>query len=142
MKADLVLTRFDFGDQGTFGRLTLLGLFSGELPDRGNAPRISCIPEGIYRVEWTWSPKLKRFTYRVLGVPRRDGILLHPANLMGDATKGWQAQLEGCISPGVRLGYMEFRGRKQKAILVSRPAVRRLEEAFGRKPFLLEVRNA
>lgn len=56
---------------------------------------------------------------------------------MGDAARGWKAQLNGCIALGERLGWIG----KQKALLLSRPAVRRLEEYFGGKPFILEIRD-
>ena len=62
---------------------------------------------------------------------------MHPANLMGDASKGFRSQLNGCIALGERLGWMEG----QKCILLSAPAVRRVETYFGGRPFLLEIRE-
>lgn len=131
------LVRFDKSDQGVFGRLTYENFkcYTGELPDRNNANNFSCIPLGIYKVIWYTSPRLRKKTYRLIDVPGRGGILIHSANLMGDATKGYKVQLLGCIALGERLGYIN----KQKAILVSRPAVRRLEDIFAGKPFMLEV---
>ena len=131
------LTRFDSSDQGTFGRLAVdsFNCFTGELPWRNNAPLTSCIPAGRYTVTWTWSPRLRRPTYRLLGVPNRSGILLHSGNLMGDRSLGYRAQFLGCISLGEKLGMMEG----QKALLVSRPAIRRFEELLRREPFTLEV---
>lgn len=137
MKADATLTRFDQGDQGTFGKLTAPGFasFTGELPWRDNAPGRSCIPAGAYRVIWAWSPHLHKFTYRLVGVDGRSGILLHSANLMGDREKGYKAQLLGCISPGRRLGWMD----RQKAVLLSAPAVSEFEAVMRRQPFNLEI---
>lgn len=137
--ADSVLERFDCGDQGTFGHLGAKGLrvFSGELPPRNNAPGESCVDAGEYQVVWAYSPHLRKFTYRLIGVEGRAGILIHAANLMGDRKKGWKAQLLGCISPGEKLGWID----RQKAILVSQPAVRRIEERFGHAPFKLEIRT-
>lgn len=56
---------------------------------------------------------------------------------MGDAGKGLKCQLNGCIAIGERLGWIAG----QKAVLLSAPAVRRLEEAFGGRPFSLEIRG-
>ncbi len=140
MTPDAILTRLDRSDQGTFGRVVGPGivLLTGELPWRENRPSISCIPEGTYRVVWTWSPRFRRFMYLVAGVVARSGIRKHPANLMGDAALGYRSQLNGCIALGERLGWLDG----QKAVLLSAPAVRRFEEAMQRKPFTLEIRHA
>lgn len=132
----MILQRFDSSDHGTFGRLG--PWFTGELPWRDNAPLISCIPAGTYPVTWAWSPRLRKWTYRLDNVPERSGILVHSGNFVGDRSLGYRAQFLGCISLGERLGVMEG----QKALLVSRPAVRAFEELMGRRPFTLEVRNA
>ena len=55
---------------------------------------------------------------------------------MGDAAKGFRAQLNGCISVGERLGWIDG----QKALILSAPAIRRLEAHFAGKPFTLEIR--
>jgi hypothetical protein len=70
-------------------------------------------------------------------VPARAGVRVHPANLMGDASKGYRCQLNGCIALGERLGWMDG----QKVVLLSQPAVRRLESFFGGHPFQLEIRD-
>ena len=135
--ADAVLTRLDSSDQGTFGRFLAggLGLVSGELPWRDNAPNLSCIPVGTYQCLLTPSPAFRRWLYLVAGVPDRAGIRIHPANLMGASPL--RCQLNGCIALGERTGWIEG----QKAILTSAPAVRRLEEHFAGKPFTLEIRD-
>jgi len=140
VRTDAILTRLDSSDQGTFGRIVGPGitLLTGELPWRENRPSISCIPEGFYRVEWTWSPRFRRFMYLVDGVVGRSGIRKHSANLMGDAALGYKSQLNGCIALGERLGWLDM----QKAVLLSAPAVRRFEEAMNHRPFILEVRYA
>lgn len=140
MKPDAVLDRLESGDQGTFGRMWTPGLelYSGELPERGNAPNVSCIPQpGLHRVVWTFSPRFRRFMYLLLGTAPRVGIRAHAANLMGDAAQGWRAQLNGCIALGERLGWLDG----QKALLLSAPAVRRFEAQLGHRPFLLEIRG-
>jgi len=131
------LVRFDLSDQGTFGKIYYPGhvRFTGELPDRNNQSNISCIPYGSYLVKWTLSPRLKRYTYEIQGVPNRGGIRIHSSNLMGDSTKGYIAQLLGCVSIGERLGYIN----KQKALLLSKPAVSNLELIMAKQPFMLEI---
>lgn len=139
MTPDAVLERHETGDQGTFGRMWARGLslYSGELPDRGNAPNVSCIPRpGLHHVAWTWSPAFRRPMYLLLGTAPRAGIREHAANFMGDATKGWRKQLNGCIALGEKLGWMGG----QKALLLSAPAVRRFEDHMGHRPFVLEIR--
>lgn len=66
-----------------------------ELPWKNNQQRVSCIPEGTYRVTKRWSEKFKSHL-QLLDVPGRSLILLHPAN---DALK----ELNGCIAPVSRL---------------------------------------
>lgn len=125
------------GDMGTFGFMYFMGqrLFTGELPDRNNLPNVSRISSGIFKVVWSYSPHFGRFMYLILGTDPRTGIRAHPANLMGDVLKKYLSQLNGCIALGEKLGWMDG----QKAVLVSRPAVRRFEEALGHRPFELEI---
>lgn len=138
MMETVILKRFDQGDQGTFGLLvTPRGFmcFTGELPDRNNLPSISRIPPGTYHVEATWSPRFKRKMYLVFEVPRRSGIRKHAANFMGDKSKNYRCQLNGCIALGEKLGVMGG----QKALLVSAPALRRFEQHMSLQPFTLQI---
>lgn len=137
--ADATITRLETGDQGTFGRLQAgpLVLYTGELPWRDNRPSVSCVPAGTYRAAFTHSPRFGRHLYLVGPVAGRSGIRIHPANLCGDAALGFRSQLNGCIALGERLGHMAG----QKALLLSAPAVRRLERYFGGRPFQLEIRD-
>lgn len=73
--------------------------------------------------------------YLVEGVPNRTGIRKHAANLMGDKNLGYTAQLNGCIALGEKLGFID----KQKALLLSAPALRRFENLMERKSFMLEI---
>jgi hypothetical protein len=135
-----VVQRQESGDQGTFGTITCVNgprFFSGELPWRDNRRNESCVKPGTYVCRYILSPHLKKFTYHLFGVPGRDGVLLHSANLMGDRAKGFKAQLLGCVAAGERIGYMD----RQKAILMSAPAVRAIETFFERQPFELEIRD-
>lgn len=135
-----VIERLETSGSGTFGRFITDGLtlFTGELPDRDNAPNISCIPAGRYRCTWTYSPAFKRFMYLLLPVKGRSGIRIHSANLMGLPSPPLKRQLHGCIAMGERLGAIDG----QKAILLSAPAVRRFENHMKREPFDMEIVNA
>lgn len=62
-----------------------------ELPWKRNELRVSCIPEGRYRVIDRFSPKFGRH-WHIVDVPNRSFILIHPAN---NALK----ELAGCIAP-------------------------------------------
>lgn len=73
--------------------------------------------------------------YIVCGVPDRVGIRIHSANLMGDAKCGMRCQLNGCIALGEGLGLIEG----QKALLLSKPAIRKFEFYMAKRDFTLEV---
>ena len=80
--------------EGTNGDLYVNGVrqcFTIELPWLNNQRRISCIPEGRYRLQKRYSLKFK-WHIKVLDVKGRSGILIHAAN---DALK----ELKGCIAP-------------------------------------------
>lgn len=89
----LILQR-KYGEKGTNGTISYQGenvCHTIELPWRNNLQRLSCIPEGNY--------KLVKRTYtkhgEQIGIPAvlgREAILIHPAN---DALK----ELLGCIAP-------------------------------------------
>lgn len=126
-------------DQGTYGVLTAAGLAWNtlELPWRGNRRKLSCIPAGQYHCALVRSPRFGR-VYHVQDVPGRDAILIHAANLAGDALQGWKTHLQGCIALGERRGRLGG----QKAVLVSAPAVRRFVAALEGAPFILEIADA
>lgn len=138
----LTLIRLETSDHGTFGLLSIPNgewletFYVGELPWRNNASNVSCIPKGTYKCLWTYSPRFKKNMYLVDGVKDRAGIRMHSANFMGDDTKGYKRQLNGCIALGEKLGVMEG----QKVILVSSPAMRRFEKIMAGRPFELEIR--
>lgn len=136
----IVLQRTESSDQGTFGVMNVGGhtLFTGELPWRDNANDLSCIPAGTYRCAMTYSPHFRRRLYLVDHVSHRAGVRIHSACLMGDTAKGFVSQLLGCIALGEKRGFIG----NQKAILVSRSAVRKFEKALNNEPFILEVRDA
>lgn len=65
-----------------------------ELPWKDNLPRVSCIPEGEYEVERTYSPAFKKKLWLVKNVPNRSGIRIHSANYVHE--------LLGCLAPGLK----------------------------------------
>lgn len=80
--------------EGTNGILLLNGATicsTIELPWKNNQSRISCIPEGKYKLIKRYSPHFNRHL-EVMDVPGRQLILIHPAN---DAS----TELKGCIAP-------------------------------------------
>lgn len=93
---------------GVFGELLVMGdEYDAEAPPRlqlqtieddwrDNAPRISCIPAGLYTLQRTIYRKHGYETFEVVKVPDRSRILIHPANTEED--------LEGCIGVGLRRG--------------------------------------
>ncbi len=137
VQAHVLLRRTESSDHGTFGVLSFPGFscFSGELRDFNNAPNLSCIPTGVYNCSWTYSERFKRMMYLVKNVPNRGGIRIHSANFMGDDSKGFKRQLNGCIALGEKIGQIEG----QKALLLSKPMVRRFETLMAGNDFILEI---
>lgn len=137
----VLLVRKETSDQGTFGKLiipdSIIELYTGELPWKDNAPNVSCIPEGKYVVNWTFSPSFKKHTYQIMNVPFRSGIRIHSGNYCGDTSKGYHSHVYGCVLLGNNIGIMD----KQKAVLLSRPAVSTFEILMDRKSFELEIKN-
>lgn len=68
-------------------------MFTLELPWQDNQPDLSCIPEGTYRTVLAFSNRYGKIMPRLLDVPDRDGILIHPGNTPHDT--------EGCILVGM-----------------------------------------
>lgn len=138
----IILTRLESSDQGTFGTIQVPNgdyveyFYSGELNWLDNRSNVSCIPKGLYRCTWTYSPRFNRHMYLVEGVTDRAGIRKHSANFMGDDTKGFKRQLNGCIALGEKLGWID----RQKALLLSAPAMRRFEALLAGETFELEIK--
>jgi hypothetical protein len=131
------LQRTETSDEGTFGVIKVgpLSLFTLELPWRDDNHNLSCIPAGKYRCEMTMSDRFKRRLYLVGPVPGRFGIRIHSANLAGDVTQGMISQLHGCIALGEKRGMIG----DQKAVLLSKSAVRKFEKEMKNESFILEV---
>lgn len=143
MRSQGVLFRYETGDEGTFGRLFVDGApfcFTAELPWRGNAPNMSCIPPGFYTsifVPRTASGKFRN-VYHVQDVPARSGILAHVGNYAGDRLRGLRTNSWGCILPGRHVGKLNG----QKAVLSSALALMDLNKYLKGRPLDLWVVNA
>ena len=154
MMETLSLKRFRSDDQGTFGKIRGNGLvlFTEELPQRKNKRGKSCIPpmkgepKKKYKVTYCYSPHFRRKMYLIMGVDGRSGVRIHSGNLAGDRELGWFSHSYGCPLLGEKYGYFYVkkgqRSVKQRAVLVSRPAIRRFEKHMGYRDFMLEVSNA
>ncbi len=135
------LVRDESSDHGTIGVLHARGLPSPvhimEPPWRENRRNRSCIPAGTYEVVPHVSPRFGRCLL-VTGVPDRSHVLFHSGNVGGDVEKGFHTHTHGCLLPGMRRGRIDVRGRRQRAVLVSRTAMRHIL-AWASRPFELEV---
>lgn len=142
----VLLLRWKSDDEGTLGALAIAGdvfCLTNELPWRDNAPQVSCIPLGTYVVRWSESPRLRKFTYEILGVPDRSGIRIHEGNFAGDKARGFDSHSLGCPLAGDRIGALRnSAGALQRAVLRSLPTLAALESRLNRSAFDLEVRNA
>lgn len=150
------LDRAESGDEGTFGRLSVLNELTGEpvfscttleLPWRDNATGISCIPPGVYEFRWRTDSPAHGECYEAVNVPGRTNIQIHSANLAGDEAKGYVKQLDGCIAPGVtvvtfKAGVNPAGYKDQRGVAASKSAVAGLVEALRKEPFILNVLEA
>lgn len=134
----VILMRVHSGNMGTFGVIKGpegFHCYSLELPWRDNKRSISCVPRGVYVVNWTWSPRFKRMMYLLEGVENRSGIREHSANLAGDVSAGYRSQLNGCIAPGLEIGWLAG----QRAIMNSGLALVKYENALNRESHELVI---
>jgi len=137
----ILLLRTVSSAQGTFGFFCHpdLLLRTCELPWHDNEPNFSCIPEGLYVVKPYHSRKFGD-VWHVTGVDGRTWILTHSGNVAGDVKQGWHTHSEGCILLGKYMGFLTYNGRRQRAVMVSKPALRALHN-LGLEQYLLEVKN-
>lgn len=96
MAPKLTLVRLSANTETTFGALVAADgtafATTIELPWRHNEKRRSCIPAGFYECVRKKSPTFKIETFYIIGVPNRDGVMFHPANL--------SSELLGCVAVG------------------------------------------
>jgi hypothetical protein len=140
---EAVLVRESSTDQGTYGVLSCAGVtfHTLELPWRDNKRQRSCIPVGEYVCQRVNSPRFGR-VFHVNNVPGRSAILIHSGNFAGDVDMGYASHVQGCILLGMARGKMrDLSGSPQRAVLLSKPAVRKFMELVGEGPFLLQVKE-
>lgn len=99
---DLRLVRYAYLSNATLGKLYVAGkmFYTIERPWQDNKRRISCIPEGDYRLVNYSSARFPN-AYHVLDVPDRSHILIHVGNYVED--------VEGCIAAGA--GFQFYNNR-------------------------------
>ena len=121
----------------TRNELMLFACDTIELPWLNNAPQISCIPTGKYKVVYRESAKYPRH-YHVLNVPNRDFILIHQANYVGSKNpKTHKPDLLGCI--GVGNGYGDITGDGVVELLQSGVTLKKILSIIGKESFELEI---
>lgn len=89
-----ILLKRTYFEKGTNGEISYQGRVICaciELPWRNNKRGISCIPEGRYQLIRRKHPK-HGLQLALSIVPKREGILIHPANFA-------LRELQGCIAP-------------------------------------------
>lgn len=133
---EVVLTRIDSTDTYTSGVLSLTKedgfawvCKTLELPDKGNQPKISCIPKGSYECKYTMSPSFKTFTYEIQNVPDRAGIRIHSGN--------YTRQILGCILLGKTLTDLDKDGIID--ITNSGDTIKEFEALMNHEPFKLKI---
>ena len=134
---NLILTRYSYAADFTQGRLMVgnaLDLHTLENPWRGNAPFVSCIPEGHYEME-PYDSARHPHTWRIFGdtvgrdidslsdTVHRFGILVHIGNKPTDTS--------GCVLAGTN----QDPGR----VWDSAEAMRQLNLILGNQRHLLQV---
>lgn len=131
MSNELVLERFNYGPDGTFGKLKFPNgevFWTVERPWLGNKAYESCIPDGVYTLEKRYSPVVKSSSggefdegYEITDVDGRTYIMIHVGNWVGDVV--------GCVAVGTRYGIMRDReGNWSNAVASSRDAFRKVME--------------
>ena len=121
MAASFVLSRLPEFLGATPGFVTLeQGRVCATLEDpwKDNLPHVSCIPQGVYRLGWTFSQRFQRHTIEILQVPNRIGIRLHAGNTIEHTT--------GCPLTASELIIEPERVWAQR----SEDALKRLEQLF------------
>ena len=110
-----------------------------ELPEKGNAPQISCIPEGDYKVVYRESAKYPQH-YQILNVQNRDFILIHQANYVGSVNpKTHKPDLLGCV--GVGSGYADLTGDGIVELINSSNTLKKLIAAVGKNEWSLKIES-
>ena len=135
---NIQIIRFKESEQGTQGLLLIndcLFCYTLEMPWHNNEPFISCIPSGKYKcIPHKFKGRTKCF--KLLNVPNRTNILIHPGNVAGDITKGYQSDVRGCIVIGRKWGKLD----NQIAVLQSRWMMKQLVQETRWNEFELTIK--
>jgi hypothetical protein len=91
MELELIRNYFPGGTTGQILTQGSLLTYCIELPWKNNHTRVSCIPEGRYRIIQRYNEHFGAH-FQLVDVPGRKEICIHPAN---DAL----LELKGCIAP-------------------------------------------
>lgn len=126
MRLDLV--RRTFGENTTTGDLYIDGAWFGfTLEDRvrtgPKVPGETAIPEGLYPLIITPSPKFKRRLPLLVNVPGFDGIRIHPGNSHEDT--------QGCILVGEGVHEFSSEPRLTKSVSAFNAIFEKIEEAIA-----------
>lgn len=144
------------GPQGTFGRAVLLdgegeplclGFSTLELPWKENKRGVSCVPAGEYEFRYRKDGKhgpCYEEDPGAKGVPGRDFIQIHSANLAGDKEAGYVSQLEGCVALGEEA--ITFKGgmppcgpKDQDGVAMSKAAIARFLHWMQEEPLRVSI---
>lgn len=90
----VTIKRIEYTDKQTLGLMYFNGKEVAktlELADKNNAPKISCIPKGSYKVVSRYSQKYGNH-FHITDVPNRSFILIHNGN--------YHTQILGCVLVG------------------------------------------
>ncbi len=90
----VTIKRIEYTDKQTLGSMYFNGKEVAktlELADKNNAPKISCIPKGNYKVVRRYSQKYGNH-FHITDVPNRSFILIHNGN--------YHTQILGCVLVG------------------------------------------
>lgn len=108
-----------------YNGVTLFSCKTLELPDKGNKPRVSCIPKGVYMVEKGLSPSMGK-CFKILNVPNRKFILIHSGN--------FYTQILGCCLVGS--AHIDINKDGKKDVINSKPTLAKLLEILPQKTVL------
>jgi len=133
--ADVIITRTyvakqTLGELKAFKNGKVFKCKTLELPWLDNQQNISCIPQGLYDVVYTFSPRMLKYTYELKKVQNRSGIRVHTANYF--------YQLKGCIALGD--GFKDINKDGQLDVINSSKTIKAFEAFMEKKNYKLLIK--